>query len=136
MAIALPLVLRAYHVPEELISAVMALYRNSRAAVITPDGLTEPFLTTSGVLQGDSLAPFLFILVLDWVLRTSLPSDADGFELCRRRSSRHPEQRLALLAYADDLALLASDAESAQRQLDALAAVASRVGLTLNTTET
>jgi hypothetical protein len=133
---ALPLVLRAYNVPEQLVAAVMALYHNTRAAVITPDGLTDPFSTTSGVLQGDTLAPFLFVLILDWVLRTSLPSDTDGFQLCRRTSSRHPEKRLAFLAYAEDLALLASDAEGAQRQLDSLATMASRVGLVINAKKT
>ena len=43
---ALPLVLRAYNVPEKLVTAVMVLYNNTRAAVITPDGLTAPFTTT------------------------------------------------------------------------------------------
>ena len=81
-------VLRAYHVPENLISAVMALYQNTQAAVVTPDGLSDPFGTTSGVLQGDTLAPFLFVLMLDWVLRVALPTDSDGFLLCRRTSSR------------------------------------------------
>ena len=133
---ALPLVLRAYNVPEPLVAAVMALYVNTRAAVHTPDGLTDPFSTTSGVLQGDTLAPFLFVLLMDWVLRTSLPTNSDGFQLCRRTSSRHPEKRLAFLAYADDLALLASDPEGAQRQLDALVSVASRVGLVINTKKT
>ena len=66
------------------------------------------------------------------MLRTSLPSDAGSFQLSKRRSTRHPEKRLAFIAYADDLALLASDAESAQRQLDALTTVASRVGLHIN----
>ena len=133
---ALPLVLRAYNVPEQLIAAVMALYHDTRAAVITPDGLSNYFRTTSGVLQGDTLAPFLFVLVLDWVLRTDLPSNEDGFLLCRRTSSRHPEKRLALLAYADDLALLASSAEGAQRLLDNLARTAALVGLTINTKKT
>ena len=88
------------------------------------------------MLQGDTLAPFLFVLVLDWVLRADLPNDDDGYVLCRRTSSRHPEQRLALLAYADDLALLASTAESAQRMLNTLAEAASRVGLTINNRKT
>jgi hypothetical protein len=53
----------------------------------------------------ETLAPFLFVLVLDCVLRTELPSSDDGFLLCSRTSSRHPEKRLAVLAYADDLVL-------------------------------
>ena len=59
---ALPLVLRAYNVPQQLVSAVMAMYQGTRAAVATPDGLSDPFDTTSGVLQGDTLAPLLFVL--------------------------------------------------------------------------
>ena len=84
----------------------MALYRNTTAAVITPDGLSDMFSTTSGVLQGDTLAPFLFVLLLDWVLRTAFPTTEDGFLLRQRTSSRHPELRILALAYADDLALL------------------------------
>ena len=133
---ALPLVLRAYNVPQQLISAVMALYQDTRAAVVTPDGLSDLFSTTSGVLQGDTLAPFLFVLLLDWVLRTGLPTNEDGFLLCRRTSRRHPEKRLCVLAYADDLALLASSAEGAQRLMDRLTEAAARVGLVINTRKT
>uniref|UniRef100_A0A1I8FV66 Reverse transcriptase domain-containing protein n=1 Tax=Macrostomum lignano TaxID=282301 RepID=A0A1I8FV66_9PLAT len=123
---ALPEVLRAYNVPELLISAVMALYHGTTAAVSTPDGLSDFFETSSGVLQGDTLAPFLFILVLDWVLRTALPSNDDGFLL----------RRLSVLGYAYDLALLSSTVEGAQRQLDRLVAVAASVGLVVNTQKT
>ena len=133
---ALPLILQAYKVPKQLIDAVMSLYVNTRAAVVTADGPTDIFHTSSGVLQGDTLAPFLFTLVLDWVLRTGLPNNDDGYMLCRRTNSRHPEKRLALLAYADDLVLLASTPESAQRLLHALAETASRVGLAINTKKT
>ena len=31
--------------------------------------LSKDFLVTTGVLQGDISAPFLFIIVLDWVLQ-------------------------------------------------------------------
>uniref|UniRef100_A0A1I8IUA0 Reverse transcriptase domain-containing protein n=1 Tax=Macrostomum lignano TaxID=282301 RepID=A0A1I8IUA0_9PLAT len=133
---ALPEVLRAYNVPELLISAVMALYHGTTAAVSTPDGLSDFFETSSGVLQGDTLAPFLFILVLDWVLRTALPSNDDGFLLRRRVGRRQPERRLSVLGYADDLALLSSTVEGAQRQLDRLVAVAASVGLVVNTQKT
>lgn len=133
---ALPLVLSAYHVPQRLVAAVMALYDDTKAAVVTPDGLSDKFGTSSGVLQGDTLAPFLFVLVLDWVLRTGLPSSDDGFLLCGRTSSRHPEKRLAVLAYADDLVLLASSAAGAQRLVDGLTTAATRVGLAINTRKT
>ena len=133
---ALPLVLRAYKVPQQLVSAIMAMYQGTRAAVATPDGLSDTFGTSSGVLQGDTLAPFLFVLVLDWVLRTALPSAEDGFLLRRRVGRRQPERRLSVLGYADDLALLSSTVEGAQRQLDRLVDVAASVGLVVNTQKT
>ena len=133
---ALASVLRAYHVPQRLVSAIMALYECTQAAVVTPDGLSNPFSTTSGVLQGDTLAPFLFVILLDWVLRVALPSEEDGFLLRRRTSSRHPEKRLSVLGYADDLALLSSSEDGAQRMFNSLVATAAKVGLHINTKKT
>ena len=40
--------------------------------VISPDGDTPYFEITTGVLQGDTLAPFLFIICLDYVLTKSV----------------------------------------------------------------
>ena len=39
---------------------------------VTPDGDTEYFDIVAGVLQVDTLAPYLFIICLDYVLRTSI----------------------------------------------------------------
>uniref|UniRef100_A0A1I8HHH7 Reverse transcriptase domain-containing protein n=1 Tax=Macrostomum lignano TaxID=282301 RepID=A0A1I8HHH7_9PLAT len=49
---------------------------------------------------------------------------------------RHPEKKLSVLGYADDLALLSSTAEGAQRLLDGLTAAAARVGLVINARKT
>ena len=40
--------------------------------VRTPDGDTDCFDIVAGVLQGDTLALYLFIICLDYVLRTSI----------------------------------------------------------------
>ena len=50
----------------------MSLYRNTKVKVRSPDGDTDYFDTVVEVLQGDILAPFLFIICLDYVLRTSI----------------------------------------------------------------
>ena len=47
-------------------------YRNTKEKVRSPDGDTEYFVIVAGVLQGDTLAPHLFIICLDYVLRTSI----------------------------------------------------------------
>ena len=41
---------------------------NTRAKVLSVDGETEMFEITAGVLQGDTLAPFLFIIIVDCVI--------------------------------------------------------------------
>uniref|UniRef100_A0A1I8JN88 PHD-type domain-containing protein n=1 Tax=Macrostomum lignano TaxID=282301 RepID=A0A1I8JN88_9PLAT len=78
----------------------------------------------------DTFAPFLFVLVLDWVLWTALPSnDDDGFLLQRRVGRRQQERRLSVLGYANELAQLSSTVEVAQRQLDPLSAFVYHGGL-------
>ena len=57
------------------------------------------------MLQGDPLAPFPFIICLDCALITAI-SPSDGITLKKRQSSRHPEEFLSDLAYADDIAVL------------------------------
>ena len=43
-------------IPQLLVNAVLALYKGAKAQVFTPDGTSDPFLLTTGVLQGDTLA--------------------------------------------------------------------------------
>ena len=43
----------------------MILYRNTKVKVRSPDGDTEYFDIVAGVLLGDTLAPYLFIICLD-----------------------------------------------------------------------
>ena len=50
----------------------MILYRNTKVKVHSPDGDTDYFDIVAGVLQGDTLAPYFFIICLDNVLRTSI----------------------------------------------------------------
>ena len=60
----------------------MMLYRNTRSMVRYPDGDTAFFEITTGVLQSGTLAPFLFILCLDYILKTSVDINAEiGFTL-------------------------------------------------------
>ena len=61
----------AYGLPDKTIAAIMILYRNTKVKGRSPDGDTEYFEIVAGVLQGDTLAPYLFIVCLDYVLRTS-----------------------------------------------------------------
>ena len=73
-------ILLKYGIPT--ICAIMMLYKNTRSMVRSPDGDTSCFEITTGVLQGDTLASFLFIICLDYILKTSLDNNRElGFTL-------------------------------------------------------
>ena len=99
----------------------MILYRNTKVKVRSPDGDTEYFDIVAGVLQGDTLAPYLFIICLDYVLRTSIDKIREnGFELTKKRSKRYPAKTITDADYADYLALLANTPNQAETLLHSL----------------
>ena len=69
--------LRHYGFPDPVVADVMQLYHGSSAAFTTHIRLTETLDTTSDILQGDTLSPHIFILLVDYVLRQSLVNE-DG----------------------------------------------------------
>ena len=77
------------------------------------------FDITTGVLQGDTLAPFLFIIVLDYAMRKAMAGKEEelGFTITPRRSRRHPKVVLADLDFPDDIALLSDEVAQAQELL-------------------
>ena len=85
------------------------LYRNTKVKVHSPDGDTDYFDIVAGVLQGHSLSPYLFIICLDYVLRTSHDKmKENGFKLTKERSRRYPVQTITDFNYTNDIALLAN----------------------------
>ena len=56
-------ILLAYGRPKETVAAITIPYRNTKVKVRSPDGGTEYFDIVAGVLQGDTLAPYLFIIL-------------------------------------------------------------------------
>ena len=91
------------------------------------------FDIVAGVLQGDTLAPYLFIICLDDVLRTSIDKiKENGFKLTKERSSRYPAKTIIDINYADDIALLANAPAQAKTLLHCLEQAAAGVGLHVN----
>ena len=83
--------LLAYGIPKETVTAITILDRNTKVKVRSPDGDTDYFDIVAGVLQGDTLAPYLFIICLDFVLRTLIDKiKENGFKLTKKRSRRYP----------------------------------------------
>ena len=83
--------------------------------VRSPDGDTEYLDIVAGVLQGDTLAPYLFIICLDNVLRTSIDKIREnGFELTKKRSRRYPAKTITDADYADDIVIVANTPNQAE----------------------
>ena len=87
----------------------MMLYKNTQGKVRSLDGDTDYFKIVAGVLQRDILVPYLFIICLDYMLRTSIDEIKDnGFKLTKERSRRYPTQTITDVDYTDDIVLLAT----------------------------
>ena len=130
-------ILLAYGIPKETVAAITILYRNTKVEVRSPDGDTEYFDIVAGVLQGDTLAPYLFIICLDYVLRTSIDKiKENGFELTKKRSRRYPATTITNADYADDIAILANTPDQAETLLHSLERAAANIGLYVNAHKT
>ena len=130
-------ILLAYGLPKETVAAITILYRNTKVKVHSLDGDTEYFNIVAGVLQGDTLAPYLFIICLDYVLRTSINKIREnGFELTKKRSRRYPTKTNTDTDYTDDIALLVNTPNQAETLLHSLERAAVGIGFHVNAHKT
>ncbi|KAL5260700.1 hypothetical protein ACHWQZ_G010752 [Mnemiopsis leidyi] len=131
-------ILLAYGIPKALVSLIEKLYTGTKARVVTADGITDLFDILAGVLQGDTLAPYLFIIVIDYIMTVTMEEfDSEpGFTIRPARSRRVGAEKLADLEFADDVALCSDTIEEAQVLLERLEAAANTVGLNMNTSKT
>ena len=128
----------AYGIPEIIVIAITDTYQNTRAKVISPDGETDEFSIQAGVLQGDTLVPYIFIVVLDYCSRTAIDGREEhlGFTIKPRQSRRVGPLNITDLDFADDIALLSDTAEQAQEILNRVETAALHVGLHMNAKKT
>ena len=88
-------ILLAYGIPKETVAAITILYRNTKVKVRSPDGDTEYFDIVARVLQGDTLAPDLFIICVDYVLRTSIDKiNENGLSWQRKEAEGTSQKQL------------------------------------------
>ena len=82
-------ILRVYGVPVEVVDEVVVnmMHTNTTEQVLSPGRDTEFFEILTGVLQGDTLAPHLFIIALNYARRKAAGIESNlGFTLDRLRS--------------------------------------------------
>ena len=106
--------------------------------VVTPNGDSEEFDILAGVMQGDTPAPFVFVIVLDYALRKAINGREQdlGLTLTPRRSRRHPAVVLTDLDYVHDISLLSNHMEQAQEFLSRVESECAEVSLRLNAKKT
>ena len=90
------------------------------------------------MLQGDTLAPFLFVTCLDYVLRITVDKCNEyGLTLELARSRRFPTKKITDADYNDDLALLSDNSYNAQKLLKKKEKSSAFIGLLhINATKT
>ena len=113
------------------------IYRNTKVKVRSFDGDTDYLDIVAGVLQGDTLAPYLSIICLDYVNRTSIDKmKENGFHIIKERSRSYPAPRITDADYADDTALLANTPAQAETLLHSMEQADAGIGLHANAHKT
>ena len=94
---------------------------------------TDFFNIVEGVLPGDTLAPYLFIICLDYVLRMSIDKmKENSVKLTKERNRRYPTQTITGADFADDIALMENTPSQAETLLHCLEQATAGIGLHVN----
>ena len=124
-------ILNQYGIPFKIVNAIMQLYTNSKGVVSINGKTSKPFDIKTGVLQGVILAPFLFFIVMDYVINKC--KGVHRFVYENRTASASCCVSARKLAFADDIALLERFISLTKVQLAKLSQSAREVGLIINT---
>ena len=130
-------ILLAYGIPKETVAAITILYRNTKVKVRSRDGDTDYFDIVAGVLQADTLAPYLFVICLDSLVRASIDKiKENSLKLTKKRSRRYPAKANTDADYADDIAILANTPTQTETLLYSRERAAAGIGLHVNAHKT
>ena len=126
-------ILLANGIPKETVAAIMMLYWIRKVKVCSPDGDTDYFDIVAGVLQGDTLGPYLFTVCLDYVLRISFDKiKENSFKLTKERNGKYSAQTITDADYADDIAFLENAPAQVKTLLQSLEREAADIGVHMN----
>jgi len=120
-------ILKQYGLLLKLINLIKASAMNTEIKIQVGNSLSTAAQVKTGLRQGDALSPILFNLALEKVVQ-STSFEHGGVQI--------GETKISLLAYADDLVLLAENKEELIEQTQELLEAAKRVGLEINVEKT
>ena len=116
-------------IPDHLICLLRNLYVGQEATVRTGHGTTEWFQIRKGVHQGCIMAPCLFNLYLEYIMRNAGLDEAQA-------GIKFAERNINNLRYADDTTLMAESEEELKSLLMKVKEKNEKVGLKLNIQKT
>ena len=122
-------IVRHYRVPMKLVNMIKNSYEGMSCRVIHDGQLTNNFEIRIGVRQGLLLSPFLFILAIDWIMKTETKGKRNGIPLKMLTP-------LDDLDFADDLALMSHSYRQMQDKTTYLARISAQVWLKINKKKT
>jgi exonuclease III len=142
-------VLHHYGMPDKLLALLRDLHTGTESCVYHGGGCSEFFQVNVGVRQGDVLAPLLFNIFLDCIMRTTMErcDDAgiggievwyklDGKLVHMPRDTMDTMQRLVYLLYADDLVLIAPSREQLDDLVRTFQQTSAEYGMHINVDKT
>ena len=121
--------LRHYGIPEKIVNIIRSSYDGMSCRVVHGGQLTNSFQVRTGVRQGCLLSPFLFLLAIDWIMKSATSQRRNGIQWTLW-------EQLDDLDFADDLALLSHSQQQMQDKTNVVAALSSQVGLNIHKEKT
>ena len=121
--------LRHYGVPEKIISLIQCTFQDMSCRIAHASQLSESFQVKTGVRHGCLLSPFLFLQVIDWIMKTTTTGRNNGIQWTLW-------MQLDDLDFADDLALLSHNHSQMQDKTSLLETTSAGIGLKINRKKT
>ncbi len=122
-------ILKEYGIPNKLINIIRLFYDGFQCAVDDNGEEGEWFNIKTGVKQGCNMSGFLFLIILDKVMRKAVGNGENGIRW-------KLTSKLDDLDFADDIVLISSTKKQIQEKTTRLNEEAKRVGLKVNVDKT
>ena len=117
--------MRYYGIPTKITNIVKNSYEDMSCRIIHAQQLTGSFPVKTGVRQGCLLSPFLFLLTIDWIMKTATMQKRNGIQWTLWT-------QLDDLDFADELALLSHTQQQMQDKTTAVSENSIRLGLSIH----
>ena len=122
-------ILESYGFPQKVINILKDMYADNQCSVKHNGQLSDWFRVKSGVRQGCVISPMLFLVVIDWIMKTATSDKPRGI-VWNAFDNLEDED------FADDIALVSHTHKSMQEKTNRVEEMAKLVGLKVNHAKT